>query len=80
LVLYRRLFSPPGYILSVRLCSGKGAKALISRVPDERFQAQPHRFRVCRGSASGFGLVEELGVDVEGLFHTYDYAIQVWLL
>jgi hypothetical protein len=64
LVLYRRLFSPPRHILSVRLCSEKRAEALISRVPDERFQAQPYRFGVCRGAASGLGLVEELVVDV----------------
>jgi hypothetical protein len=66
--------------LSIWLCSRKGAEALISRVPDERFQAQTDGFRVCGGSASGLGLFEELVFDVERLLHTYDYAIQVWLL
>jgi hypothetical protein len=47
-------------------------------MPDERFQAQPHRFGVCRGSASGLSLLKELPVDVERLLHMYDYAIQVW--
>jgi hypothetical protein len=78
MVLRRRVFSPPRNILSVRFSAEKRAQTLISPVPDKRFQAQTDRFRVGSRSASGLSLLEQLLVDVERLFHMYDYAIQVW--
>jgi len=44
-------------------------------MPDKRFQAQTDRFRVGSRTASGFGLLEKLLIDVERLLHMYDYAV-----
>ena len=73
------LFPPARHILRIWLAPEEGPHALISRMPDERFQAQPYCFSVCRGAASSLGLLEEMLVDVKRLLHMYDYAIHIWL-
>jgi hypothetical protein len=44
----------------------------------QRFQTQTNSFGVGAGAASRLGLIEQRLVDMERLFHMYDYAIFVW--
>lgn len=72
------LFSPAWNVLGVRFRSGKSAETLVGGVADQRFQTQSNGLGVGACSAGPLGLLEELCIDIQGLFHDlhmYDYAI-----
>ena len=65
--------------MRLRLRAEKAAKALVSRVAYQGLKAQTYGPGVRCGTASSPRLFEKLVIDVEGLLHTYDSAIIVWL-
>jgi hypothetical protein len=77
LVLRRLPFTTPWYVLRVRFGSKKSPETLVGGVSHQRLQAQTDGFRIRRRTTSGFGLIEQLLVNIEGLLHMYDYAILV---
>src|ERR1019366_561927 len=78
--LGRRPFPTPGHVACARLRTEQSPEALISRVAYQGFEAQTHSRRIRCRTASNPSLFEEFIIDVEGLLHTSNHAIKVWLL
>jgi hypothetical protein len=62
-------------IARARLGAAKGAKTLIRAVAYQCLETEPNCVRVRPGPANRLGFPKERLVNVEGLLHTYDYAI-----
>jgi hypothetical protein len=54
-------------------------KPLICRLTNQRLEAEPNRVRIRLGTARRLRTSQQIFVDVERLFHTYNNAISVWL-
>jgi len=64
----------------VRLRPSKGPKAVVRRVPHQGLQPQSNGVGIRGRSTRQLRLFDELVVDVEGLLHTDNYTIIVWLI
>ena len=47
---------------------------------NQRLETETNGIGICLGTAGCLGVSQQPLVDVKGLLHTYDYAIDVWLL
>src|ERR1700728_396234 len=75
----RRFFPVSGNVLRARLRTAQCAEALIRSLAHHGFKTQPYRRCIGRRATGKFRLLQEYLVDVEGLLHTYYFAIDVWL-
>lgn len=70
-----RLFSPPRNILRVWLGSRQGLQTLVSGAAYQGLKAQPNSLGVRHRPASRLGFIKQRLVDIQRLFHMYDFAI-----
>ena len=64
----------------VRAAQIRGAREDVrTRASNQGLETKPNRVGVGPGSGGRPGVPQEVLVDVEGLLHTYNYAIPVWL-
>lgn len=73
-----RLLAATRYILRVWLRAKQSPKPLVRGAAHQGFKPKPDGLRV-RGRATGrLRLFEEIVVDMKGLLHTYNHAINIW--
>jgi hypothetical protein len=72
-------FAPSWDVLRVGFRPRQGAEALIGRMAHQGLQAQADGLRIRACAAGRLGLLKELLIEIEGLLHTYNYAMYVWL-
>src|SRR6185369_10410381 len=73
-----RPLTPPADVASTWLRSAERAKTLVGGTTDQRLETEPNRVSVRIGARRRLSLTQELLVDVQRFFHTYNYAICVW--
>ena len=70
-----RFFSTPRHVARGWIGPLQSAKPLVGGMADKRLESQPYSLRVRGGPADGARLLEELFVNVQGLFHMDHLAI-----
>ena len=71
-------FPSPWNIACARLRPAERAKTLVRRASNQGLETKPNRVGVGPGPGCRPGVPQEVLVDVEGLLHTYNYAITIW--
>jgi hypothetical protein len=76
----RAPFTSPWNGARARLRPAKGPKTFIRPAPNQRLETKPDCISVGLCPGRRLCVPQEVVVDVEGLLHTYDYAITIWLI
>jgi hypothetical protein len=73
-----RPLTPPANVAGTWFRPAQRAQTLIGSTADQRLEAEPNGVSVGSDTRRRLRFAKELLVDVQRLFHTYDYAISVW--
>lgn len=74
-----RTLTPATNITSSGFRTAKQAQTLVRAAANQSFQTQTNRFRICLHASGQFGFFKEALVNMQRFFHTYKYAVSVWM-
>ena len=71
--------TPAPSLTRVRFRSAKRPKALVSPAPYQRFETESNGVGIGLRPRDRLRVAQQVLIDIQGLFHPYDYAISIWL-